>query len=170
MDRMSSSPAAHGCATRARAAAVAGLLLLVALLCGLAAAPAAVAATTDVVLTDAAPSTVTITQGDSVVFVNGEDLAEHRVTSAQSGGSRPWQYDSGALRPGRASAPATFPEPGTYVFRDVRTVLVGGAERFARIVVQPAPAPAGRPRQAGCLLYTSPSPRDRTRSRMPSSA
>src|SRR5665811_31817 len=32
---------------------------------------------------------------------------------------------------------------------------------------------SGRPRQRGygsCLLYTSPSPRDRTRSRMPSSA
>ena len=27
-----------------------------------------------------------------------------------------------------------------------------------------------RPRAKGCLLYTSPSPRDRTRSRMPSSA
>ena len=28
----------------------------------------------------------------------------------------------------------------------------------------------GRPESIGCLLYTSPSPRDRTRSRMPSSA
>ena len=30
--------------------------------------------------------------------------------------------------------------------------------------------PRGRYASAGCLLYTSPSPRDRTRSRMPSSA
>ena len=35
----------------------------------------------------------------------------------------------------------------------------------------PVPAAAQRqPQQQGCLLYTSPSPRDRTRSRMPSSA
>eukprot|EP00656_Telonema_subtile_P003774 TRINITY_DN11704_c0_g1_i1.p1 TRINITY_DN11704_c0_g1~~TRINITY_DN11704_c0_g1_i1.p1 ORF type:complete len:293 (+),score=49.42 TRINITY_DN11704_c0_g1_i1:275-1153(+) len=37
---------------------------------------------------------------------------------------------------------------------------VHGAQRCA----------ASRPRPGGCLLYTSPSPRDRTRSRMPSSA
>ena len=30
--------------------------------------------------------------------------------------------------------------------------------------------PSGNPKPKGCLLYTSPSPRDRTRSRMPSSA
>ena len=34
-----------------------------------------------------------------------------------------------------------------------------GADGFARLVLT-----------GGCLLYTSPSPRDRTRSRMPSSA
>ena len=32
------------------------------------------------------------------------------------------------------------------------------------------PDPLSIPRLEGCLLYTSPSPRDRTRSRMPSSA
>ena len=33
-----------------------------------------------------------------------------------------------------------------------------------------ATAPIARDQATGCLLYTSPSPRDRTRSRMPSSA
>ena len=36
-------------------------------------------------------------------------------------------------------------------------------------LVEPSRAP-GRARRYSCLLYTSPSPRDRTRSRMPSSA
>ena len=40
-------------------------------------------------------------------------------------------------------------------------VLVGLAEPFELLVVALL---------TGCLLYTSPSPRDRTRSRMPSSA
>jgi hypothetical protein len=36
-----------------------------------------------------------------------------------------------------------------------------------RILIQPYP---DNPESYDCLLYTSPSPRDRTRSRMPSSA
>ena len=44
-----------------------------------------------------------------------------------------------------------------------------------RRAAAPAAAPAAKPAAAAgagsvCLLYTSPSPRDRTRSRMPSSA
>ena len=39
----------------------------------------------------------------------------------------------------------------------------------ARFPIVPVSAPTGRSHE-GCLLYTSPSPRDRTRSRMPSSA
>ena len=41
-------------------------------------------------------------------------------------------------------------------------------EAFLQSVAAPRPTAAERP--ARCLLYTSPSPRDRTRSRMPSSA
>ena len=37
-------------------------------------------------------------------------------------------------------------------------------------LVEPDRAPAGTTFIKACLLYTSPSPRDRTRSRMPSSA
>ena len=37
-------------------------------------------------------------------------------------------------------------------------------------IVAPEPEPAPAPILKACLLYTSPSPRDRTRSRMPSSA
>ena len=40
----------------------------------------------------------------------------------------------------------------------------------ARRVVSSASSRRGAPYVYGCLLYTSPSPRDRTRSRMPSSA
>ena len=35
---------------------------------------------------------------------------------------------------------------------------------------KPGPAVAPKPKAQGCLLYTSPSPRDRQKSRMPSSA
>ena len=37
-------------------------------------------------------------------------------------------------------------------------------------LIEPGELPAGKVNQSACLLYTSPSPRDRTRSRMPSSA
>ena len=48
---------------------------------------------------------------------------------------------------------------------DGKTIL---RKKYDKIVISPGP---GNPNQAGnCLLYTSPSPRDRTRSRMPSSA
>ena len=56
---------------------------------------------------------------------------------------------------------------------------VGGRKPFAAVAEDVAAFPddfggerqvAGDHQIAGCLLYTSPSPRDRTRSRMPSSA
>ena len=55
------------------------------------------------------------------------------------------------------------------VTRRIIRVRIGGQERWAAV------EDAGRLRDAlgvslPCLLYTSPSPRDRTRSRMPSSA
>ena len=53
------------------------------------------------------------------------------------------------------------------VFADIEVPLVGGAKMFS-------PKIEGRILDSldiqSCLLYTSPSPRDRTRSRMPSSA
>ena len=40
----------------------------------------------------------------------------------------------------------------------------------ARPVAQPSPAASAQPAPEPCLLYTSPSPRDKRQSRMPSSA
>ena len=53
----------------------------------------------------------------------------------------------------------------------VETVNVGG-QRVMKICVQPGWKWSNdiKPVVGTCLLYTSPSPRDRTRSRMPSSA
>ena len=51
---------------------------------------------------------------------------------------------------------------GTYIIKDALPYLFPEGEvSFARMSVR---------EQLRCLLYTSPSPRDRTRSRMPSSA
>ena len=55
-----------------------------------------------------------------------------------------------------------LPEIEQEVKQEVETVLEE---------VEPTPEPTQTPEEAKtCLLYTSPSPRDRTRSRMPSSA
>ena len=53
--------------------------------------------------------------------------------------------------------------------RDGRPLAVG-SEAKRMIGRTPGHIQAIRPLKDGCLLYTSPSPRDRTRSRMPSSA
>ena len=55
----------------------------------------------------------------------------------------------------------TFPNPA------VGCVLVSGDDDIIGVGFHPK---AGYPHAEVCLLYTSPSPRDRTRSRMPSSA
>ena len=65
---------------------------------------------------------------------------------------------------------------GRIVKRDIEALMGGGQKTTA--VPQPAATPAKKAPQPAapaftyntCLLYTSPSPRDRTRSRMPSSA
>ena len=44
------------------------------------------------------------------------------------------------------------------------------AERIYNVLIGPHVAEKSVLMSEGCLLYTSPSPRDRTRSRMPSSA
>ena len=48
-----------------------------------------------------------------------------------------------------------------YYFSDIKKILIEDSFVFTESMVK---------RGGGCLLYTSPSPRDRTRSRMPSSA
>ena len=69
-------------------------------------------------------------------------------------------------RPGVWRQRATRPSP-TYRGRAARVVRVDAGVKYKRNEVEVD-------RQIGegsfCLLYTSPSPRDRTRSRMPSSA
>ena len=68
--------------------------------------------------------------------------------------------------------PETFIEAGT---RFCETILEPIQKIFGRVVIRsayrsPEVNDLGRVRYGTCLLYTSPSPRDRTRSRMPSSA
>ena len=59
---------------------------------------------------------------------------------------------------------------GQMVSQSGRPMTVyGGSNGFSNVVQTPANC-TGCSRDMGCLLYTSPSPRDRTRSRMPSSA
>ena len=57
-----------------------------------------------------------------------------------------------------ATAPALTDLTGTYTLDPAHT-RIGFVARHAMVT-----------KVRGCLLYTSPSPRDRTRSRMPSSA
>ena len=66
-----------------------------------------------------------------------------------------WAYSS--------AAPAPLGTHATVLGLD-GSVLREGSNGWTCMVGNPRPAPEG------CLLYTSPSPRDRTRSRMPSSA
>ena len=76
--------------------------------------------------------------------------------------------DPAALAEQARNAPLTRPRPGhadlagmtKYGFDDARPVLERASARET----------ASRVALGTCLLYTSPSPRDRTRSRMPSSA
>ena len=58
----------------------------------------------------------------------------------------------------RASQPGDPPQGGVDGYYDILLLLL-----YYNIIVNPRQSPT-------CLLYTSPSPRDRTRSRMPSSA
>ena len=63
-----------------------------------------------------------------------------------------------------------FPIPGI-LFYDV-TTLFKDSERLQELsdIMYEMYKDKGITKVVGCLLYTSPSPRDRTRSRMPSSA
>ena len=56
-------------------------------------------------------------------------------------------------------------DPGTKLIYAIGAVigLIGGVKVYSKFS-------SGDPDTSNCLLYTSPSPRDRTRSRMPSSA
>ena len=62
--------------------------------------------------------------------------------------------------------PNALPERCELILRATLTVGPGSIV----LPVMPNPADDDRHTEGGCLLYTSPSPRDRTRSRMPSSA
>ena len=69
-----------------------------------------------------------------------------------------WNNEIGAGRP--------LPEPSAYV----RAILAAWNNTIGAGRPLPEPKATGHRGYNPCLLYTSPSPRDRTRSRMPSSA
>ena len=108
-------------------------------------------ADTTVYLTDFifTPSEFTISVGQTVAFVNAEGTHNVDGTAESNPVSFFLEETEGSID-GVCMGTVTFDVPGVYTF----TSSIG---------VQP---------QLGmtCLLYTSPSPRDRTRSRMPSSA
>ena len=59
---------------------------------------------------------------------------------------------------------------GSNVMADGHSIKMGIILGFTGPIESLTPAMAASAELAFCLLYTSPSPRDRTRSRMPSSA
>ena len=77
-----------------------------------------------------------------------------------------------ALRPSVGIEPTALGKPEPYLYQQCATrmglspsEILAVGDRLDTDVVG-----ANRAKKASCLLYTSPSPRDRTRSRMPSSA
>ena len=82
-------------------------------------------------------------------------LARFTVDNIAVSESNEWLLETKQLRPGVLVA---------------RTVLPDQHRGIAVRVINTTPEPQELRRDTCCLLYTSPSPRDRTRSRMPSSA
>ena len=92
-----------------------------------------------------------------------------------------WDEDKGAMVPKPAPVPAPKPQkPPNTLLKDsgyIYNLINGKSPKVssflsARLPGGSASGGASEPldQGVGCLLYTSPSPRDRTRSRMPSSA
>ena len=72
---------------------------------------------------------------------------------------------------GNITAVVTFKSNTEKDDRKAEIVLVSNGHKVRLNVTQPGnPDAVQEHKPGGCLLYTSPSPRDRTRSRMPSSA
>ena len=61
-------------------------------------------------------------------------------------------------------------EDGPYVMLDGQPIFLDDNQIQAMTPIKPSAGPLAPTTPKVCLLYTSPSPRDRTRSRMPSSA
>ena len=117
------------------------------------------------------------------LFLAGEPLDETTAQWIAESLGRPiidnyWQTETGwpilSLCNGVESAASKFGSPGKAVYGyDVKLIdentgeeLTGAGQKG--VVAIEGPLPPGC--MQTCLLYTSPSPRDRTRSRMPSSA
>ena len=71
--------------------------------------------------------------------------------------------------PRRVLLDAGGPPPRRRAQREIIVTLLDGRVAVTRVLLIPVSLQP-RERLVVCLLYTSPSPRDRTRSRMPSSA
>ena len=113
-----------------------------------------------------APRATDVTSADIQAFINA--LPRDRVSDRPirvvdvTGDYRVGVY--GVFRPKDYPGGANLHEVNTteiyYMVEGVATLVTGGT------LAEPTSTPNG----TSCLLYTSPSPRDRTRSRMPSSA
>ena len=133
------------------------------------------------------PSTVTIGVGETVTWEN-TDNAAHTATGQAEDGGPSGVFDSSLIMAG-GSFSNTFDTAGTYPYFCMvhpwmlGTVIVGGsstsepADTVPPQVLVPDDIVIETDNENGatanfnpCLLYTSPSPRDRSVSRMPSSA
>ena len=90
-----------------------------------------------------------LTGAGDKAFVSGADISEFEKRRNSAAAAEEYEKVSAAGR----SALASFDKP---LLAMIRGYCIGGGMAVAL--------------SADCLLYTSPSPRDRTRSRMPSSA
>ena len=101
------------------------------------------------------------------------DAAEKLSIAAKSHSSSISEVEAGKIRnllkQGRKPAEAAKP-PGKAIL-SVKKAEAAAVKPAASAPSKPAPAkPAQAPSPTACLLYTSPSPRDKRQSRMPSSA
>ena len=97
-------------------------------------------------------------------------LSQHAVTlPASRFASHSIAPHAASARPGTASAPSLVPPTRSELFPRAFALEANPCEKRRGFLVLPS-ASCSATRSRACLLYTSPSPRDLSTSRMPSSA
>src|SRR5664280_722291 len=98
-------------------------------------------------------SSVSSWHNEMAAYIKSKDVYQHLVTTSYAYG-----YDDPATW---SLSNIDFSQTHYYVSSpNIESVLSSGAQNYLSSYLKPT--------LNGCLLYTSPSPRDRTRSRMPS--